>query len=113
MPIQKDIENFLNHDIVAGILGLLVVLYASNTQITLSKRVRNLFNNDIFRVIFMSLLVIVGGKAKPHVAISMAIIFVLILHYVDTNQLKEHMSNTLSARPTRAPEKLSDKVRMY
>lgn len=95
MPIQKSIENFLNHDIVAGILGLLVILYASKTQITLPIQVRALFNSDIFRVIFMSLLAIIGGKAEPHVALSMAIIFVLTLHYIDMNQIKEHMTKTL------------------
>ena len=86
-------QNSIIQDIIAGCLVILTVAYASYTQIVLPATIRNLFNNDIFKIIVLSLIAIIAGNAKPHVALSIAILFVLTMHYIVKNELNETFGN--------------------
>ena len=46
-------------------------------------------NNDIFRIIILSLIALVAGKAKPHVALFVAILFIISMQYVIKNEIDE------------------------
>ena len=87
--IGNRVENIINQDFIAGILTILVILYASHTQIKLPIFIINLFNNSIFRVIILSLIALIAGHAKPHVALVVSILFVLTLQYVSKNNFEE------------------------
>ena len=82
-------QNSIIQDIIAGSLVIVIIAYASHTQIVLPITIRHLFNNDIFRIIVLSLIAIIAGNAKPHVALSIAILFILSMHYVVKNELDE------------------------
>lgn len=93
MPSEFTVYKFLDNQYVAAIIGCLVVVYASQGQINLPKPVRNIFKNDIFRIIFLSLLVLIGTKSPPHVALAIAIIFVLTLHFINRQETFENFKN--------------------
>jgi hypothetical protein len=79
----------VTQDIIAGCLTIITIIYASHTQLVLPIIIRNLFNNDIFRIIVLSLITIVAGNAKPHVALFVAILFIISMQYVIKNEIDE------------------------
>ena len=86
-------QNSVIQDIIAGCLVIFIIIYTSYTQIVLPISIRRLFNNDLFRIIVLSLIAIIAGNAKPHVAVSVAILFVLTMHYVVKNELDKTFGN--------------------
>ncbi len=66
------------------------ITYPSDTQFSLPIKIRNLFNNDIFQIIILSLIVIiVTTNAKPHIALVVAILFIISMQYVSNHDINE------------------------
>jgi len=83
----------LNTDTAAVMIALFVALYGLNLgRIELPGYIRNLFNNSIFRVVFLSLLLVFNFNKAPHVAIAVALIFVLTLNYLNQLEVRENFS---------------------
>ena len=90
---SKDFNNILQNDYVAVILAIFVIAYGfALSRVQLPGYIRNLFNNDIFRVVFLSLLLIHNFNRTPHVAVAIALIFVITLHYLHEQEIKETIS---------------------
>lgn len=70
-------------------LCLFVALYASKAQIKLPRSVRQLFSSSIFRVVFLALLAIYLNR-QPHVALIVAIVFVLTLTHIGNEEMREN-----------------------
>ena len=70
--------SFLNNDIVLVITALLSGLYISKIRVELPAPIVELFKNNIFRIVFLSLLLIFTFEKTPHVAVTVSFIFVLI-----------------------------------
>jgi hypothetical protein len=88
MPFN--IEKYLDSDYVSGILGLFLIVYASMSQIVLPNWLVSVFKNDIFRVLYLSLLLLIPFNKAPHVAIIIAILYVIIIGNI---YRLEHMEN--------------------
>lgn len=85
--------SILDNDSVAVGLALFVGLYASFLQISgLPDYIRNLFNNNIFRVVFLSLLLTQNLNKSPHVAIIVSLLFVITLHYLGEQEIQENFA---------------------
>jgi len=69
-------------------LILALGLYASLLGPELPEPVKNLFNNTIFRILLLFLVVVRGNK-DPRMAIMVAIVFVLTLDYIFAESAKE------------------------
>ena len=73
----------LDNDYVTIFLTLFVVVYGlSLARLNIPPAISRLFNNDIFRVAFLSLFLIVNFKKAPHIALLVALIFVLTINYM-------------------------------
>ena len=84
--------DFLDNDYVAAGIALFITLYALNMgRMKLPPIIKNLFSNNIFRVLFLSLLLIFNFDKAPHVAFGIALIFVLTLDYLDKEDMEEPM----------------------
>jgi len=75
------------------VLAVIVILYASLIRVEMPFYIKMLFENNIFRIIFLSLLLILSFNQAPHVAITMAIIFVLTLYFLNEQEAKESFRN--------------------
>ena len=83
----------LDNDWVTAGLALFVVLYAlSLGRMKLPCYIKNLFKNTPFRILFLSLLLIYNFEKAPHVAIAVALIFVLTLDYLSTEETRENFA---------------------
>lgn len=82
----------LDKEYVTVVLGLFISLYAlSLTRINLPQYIINLFENTFFRIAFLSLLLILRFEEMPHVAFTIALIFVLTLENINRIGIKENL----------------------
>lgn len=89
-------EVFDNKYVTTGITVILG-LYAALLGPNLPPAVQNLFNNTIFRICVL-FLVVVSGTKEPKLAIMIAVAFVLTLDYVYAQQAKEAFRNVEKMR---------------
>ena len=83
----------LDNNWVAAALALFIVLYALNLgRMQLPCYIKNLFKNTPFRILFLSLLLVYRFEKAPHVALTVALIFVLTLDYLSAEETKENFA---------------------
>jgi len=90
---------FLDNEYVTILTALFIGLYGlalARTQIP--DYIRNLFSNNIFRVVWLSLLIILNFDKTPHIAIVVALVFVLTLHYINKMEAQENLAYLESFR---------------
>lgn len=85
-------SDILNNDLFVAVMAILLIVYGLTlARVGLPDYIRNLFANNIFRVAFLSLLLIHNFNNAPHVAIIVALVFVLTLEYLSDQELQESM----------------------
>jgi len=86
-------SELLDNDWVAGLLWLFIVLYGlALGKMELPSYIRNLFNNTLFKIVFLSLLLVYNFKKAPHVALTVALVFVMTLDYLNVEKTKENFA---------------------
>ena len=86
--------NIQNSAITIMLLGIFVVAYGIVlSRIDLSSPIMRLFNNDIFRILFLSVFLIYGFKKTPHIAVIVAIVFVMSMHFLSRLEIEEKFKN--------------------
>ncbi|QKF93943.1 hypothetical protein QKU48_gp0485 [Fadolivirus algeromassiliense] len=84
-------SNLLDNEFIAVVVALFIGLYALNLgKMKLPTYIKNLFNNTLFRIVFLSLMLVYRFDNSPHVALTVALVFVLTLDYLSTEQIKEN-----------------------
>lgn len=85
--------SLVNNDYAAVLLAFFIVIYAFTlSRMTLPDYVKNLFDNTIFKILFLSLLLIYGFKKSPHVAIIVALVFVITMEKLDSQEMFENVA---------------------
>ena len=91
--------SFLNTEWGSTLLIMFVILYGLNLgRIQLPDYIRNLFNNTIFRIAFLSLFLVHNFNKAPHVGLAVALVFVLVLEYLGNMEAKENFVHLESFR---------------
>jgi len=85
-------QNILDNPYVVATLTILIFLYTASIRPELPPYIKVLFNNPIFRV-FVLFLVVVRGNKDPVFSLAIAIAFVTTLTYLNQQQAKEAFSN--------------------
>ena len=78
----------LDNQYFVAIASILILLYSSQIRPNLSPKVRRIFNNPIFRILFLFLLL--NGKLSPMLSISLAIMFYLIIIMLKEQEINEN-----------------------
>lgn len=81
--------DFLNNEYVTIISAMLVALYGSREHIKLPNFIKTLFKNNIFRVVFLSSLLVYKFESNPQIALTVALVFVLTMYFIDQQEEKE------------------------
>lgn len=85
--------SILDSDAATIGIAVFVALYGLTLgRVQLPEYIRNLFNNGIFRVVFLSLLLVFNFNKQPHVAVAVALVFVLTLHYMNKQEEEENFA---------------------
>ena len=72
------------------IIAILVGAYAvAISKYELPQFMKDLFKNNIFKCVFLSLLLVFTYDLSPNLAIALALIFVLTLHYMNIKEAEE------------------------
>ena len=82
-------EKVVNNKYFIATLTLFLIVYATMAQLHLPKWLINLFNNDIFRVVYLAMLLMIPFEKVPHVAIIVELLFVIILHLISIQNRNE------------------------
>jgi hypothetical protein len=87
-------KSLIDSDYVAVMLAFFVILYAFTlSRITvLPDYIKNIFNNNIFKILFLSLALIYGFEKTPTVAIVVAMIFVITVDKLGTQEMYENVA---------------------
>ena len=98
---------FVNSNVYAStIIGLFLVLYGGLAKPKLPSFIRNLFNNPIFRVLILALIMYRGNK-NPQLSIMLAVAFVITLNLVSEQETIEKITNwNLSQNENTEPKKV-------
>lgn len=105
------LQEILDNKYVSTVITLALALYAALLGPNLPTFVKDLFNNTIFRI-FILFLVVVRGNKDPKMAIMIAVAFVLTLDFIYANTAKEtftaieHMQNSKAEQ--REPEEYDE-----
>ena len=91
--INSFFELLHSNKIVSTMLSTFLVLYGGLAKPNLPKFVRNLFNDSIFKLVILSLVVYSSNK-DPKFAILIALVFVISLNNVNT---QENFGTSVSA----------------
>lgn len=92
--------SFITSPYVAGFLLIVLYVYMMYSRMELPTYVVNLFKNDIVRVIFLSLLLILNFKKSPTISIVVSLVFVGILNKIMIKETEEnfiHMGKSLNS----------------
>ncbi|ARF11217.1 hypothetical protein Klosneuvirus_1_74 [Klosneuvirus KNV1] len=85
-------NNLFDNQIISISIILFLFLYGYNLgKMKLPSYIRKLFDNTIFKIVFLSLLLIFNFKNTPHIALVIAIIFVLTLDALNNQEAKENI----------------------
>lgn len=95
-----EFDKFLNNEYILAALTLFIVLYSGLFRPELPKWVTELFKNDIFKVVFIALIAMIPAKQSPHVAIIIAIVFVMTLHHIQEYETKENLTTVENFKST-------------
>lgn len=85
-------NNFIDNQYVSILVILFLVLYGYNLgKMKLPVYIQKLFDNTIFKIVFLSLLLIFNFKNTPHIALVIAFVFVLTLDSLRQQETKENI----------------------
>lgn len=83
--------SYQNITYAAGLIGVLI--YATIIQKDPPSIIRNLFKNEIFRFVFLALLLIMGPiKSNPSIACIIAFIYVFTLYCISEREIEENFT---------------------
>ena len=85
---MKSMESIMNNKYVSTTLTVIIILYISLLGPTLPSTVRNLFNNSLFRMLVL-FLVLLRFEKDPGLSIVITVSFVLTMDYVNAMDAKE------------------------
>lgn len=78
---------------ISGFILLFAILYISILQFNLPSAIRTMFSNNIFRFVFLSLLLIVPFDISPTVSISVILIFLFTMKQISEREVDETFEN--------------------
>lgn len=82
------LQEVFDNEYVSTAITVALALYASLLGPNLPPMIKNLFNNTLFRILVLFLVVVRGNK-DPKMAIMIAVAFVLTLDYIYARSAKE------------------------
>lgn len=98
--IKMNIDlSILNNEYLLAGIAIFVAIYVSQERVELPSWVKSLFKNDIFRVVFLFCILFFNLNSAPHVALIMALVFVITLDYIlkeDTREQFTHLETFLA-----------------
>jgi hypothetical protein len=85
-------ENIFDNSYVMVVLSVTIALYIASLSTSIPKFVPELFNNPIFRVVVLFLVVVRGNK-DPVFSLLLGIAYVSTLIFLNKKQAKEAFTN--------------------
>jgi hypothetical protein len=88
--MNSTVSNILNNDYVLASLAIFITSYIALSRVYLPEFIVELFKSGVFRVLFLSLLLIFHFGKAPHVSLIVALVFVVTLDYIARRESHEN-----------------------
>jgi len=98
MEVPSSNNSFLDNPYVLGCLTIFVFAYASKAQVDMPDVFTDLFRNDIFRVVFLSLLLMLRFEKSPSVSILVSLFFVFVMGKIMSQETFENFKSIKSRK---------------
>jgi cbb3-type cytochrome oxidase subunit 3 len=85
--------SILNNEYFVVFATLFLTLYITIFRINLPSPFILLFQNNIFRVVFLSLLLMFRFEKSPHVAVLVSLSFILIMYHINQEERRENFKH--------------------
>ena len=82
----------LDNKYVSAVIGILLALYGSQLRMKLPNFMEDLFKNNIFRVVFLSSMIVYKTDNEPYVAFTVALIFLITMYYLNQRDIVEKIA---------------------
>jgi len=92
---NTSIDTLINNDYFFAVVAILAFSYGHQAKLEVPVFMVRLFSNDIFRVFYLSLLLIIRFETRPTVAIIMGLVFIYMLKYIQDQETKEAFANII------------------
>lgn len=89
--------SFLDNKYVSIILSVLLAVYGGLAAPALPPFIKKLFENEIFRIVILALIVY-KGQRDPQLAIMIAVAFVVTMNYLNEYEVKENFKRVENFR---------------
>lgn len=90
---MNQINQILDNPYVIAVLYLVAILYAAAARVELPSAIKELFKNDIFRIMFLALLLIVRFDQRPSIAILIVLVFMYTMHLLNRDEANENLEH--------------------
>lgn len=81
---------FLENPWVTGLLTTVLIVYGARINLPIPDFIRKLFKNDVFRVVFLMLLLVFKAEASPSLALLIALVFLVIMGAINNLEVREN-----------------------
>ena len=98
MEVPSSNNSLIDNPYVLGCLTIFVFAYSSNAQMDMPDMFTDLFRNDIFRVVFLSLLLMLRFEKTPSVSILVSLFFVFVMGKIMSEETFENFKSIKSRR---------------
>jgi hypothetical protein len=99
------LDKILENQYVTAVLVLVLVLYGSLARPNIPPILQNLFENPIFRVLLLALIVYRGNQ-NPQLAIVVAVVFMIVMNLITQQKLFESFQQVENFRGMRIRENM-------
>jgi len=86
--------NIINNVYLRILLLAIVFIYVSQRQLYINDNIQYLFNNDIFKCVYLSIMSIILCHVSIELAIIMSLIYVFLLNHIHNQIIRENMTST-------------------
>lgn len=82
-------NNLINNNYLIGVILIVIIIYSFMIRQKLSMQITSLFKNDIFRILFLSLLLMFTFDKSPHIAIIVSSVFIFAFIFIAEEKTQE------------------------
>lgn len=94
---NKSFHSYLaNNEYVFAVVAILVFAYGQNARLDVPDFMVSLFSNDLFRVLYLALILIIRFDKRPTVAIIMGLLFIYMLKYIEDKKTEEAFNDIMT-----------------
>ena len=85
-------KSFTGNQYIDAFIIIAIIVYSSLGALNPPSFLKNMFKNEMFRFVFLSLILIHGFRTTPHIALFIALAFIVTGYYINKQETMENFA---------------------